>query len=172
VTADRLGFEVQIDALGRGDSPPGKVIDKKFRTTGALYNIPDQNLDESVKARGPGEWNEYRIRVQGNRFTVFLNNKQKTDFVNQDANRGKPDPAFCFIGLQAHTGRVRFCNIEIQRLTAEPQLIGWAYYGSRQAETGPWAVRNFSPLPGDRSPRLGDRVTATPTCISASVRSN
>ena len=34
-----FGFEVQIDALGRGDPPPGQNVDPKFRTTGAIYNM-------------------------------------------------------------------------------------------------------------------------------------
>ena len=34
-----FGFEVQIDALGRGDPPPGQNVDAKFRTTGAIYNM-------------------------------------------------------------------------------------------------------------------------------------
>lgn len=109
-----FGFEVQIDALGRGSPPPGQNVDKKFRTTGAIYNIPEQNLDESVVARGPGQWNEFEIRVKDNRFTVFLNGQQKTDFVNNDPNRGQP-AAPGFIGLQTHTGHVLFRNIQIKQ---------------------------------------------------------
>jgi choline dehydrogenase-like flavoprotein len=111
-----FGFELQIDALGRGSSPPGQNVDKKFRTTGAIYNIPGQTLDEGVTAKGAGQWNAYEIRVKDNRFTVFLNGQQKTDFVNGDANRGKADPASRFIGLQTHTGRVLFRRIEIKAL--------------------------------------------------------
>jgi len=109
-----FGFEVQIDALGRGDPPPGQNVDKKFRTTGAIYNIPNQNLDESVVAHRPGQWNEFEIRVKGNRFTVFLNGTQKTDFVNNDPNRGQA-VAPHFIGLQTHTGRVLFRKIQIKQ---------------------------------------------------------
>jgi len=111
-----FGFEVQIDALGRGDPPPGQTVDKKFRTTGAIYNIASQTLDESVTANGPGQWNAFEIRVKDNRFTVFLNGQQKTDFVNGNANRGKPDATTRFIGLQTHTGRVAFRNIQIKEL--------------------------------------------------------
>ncbi len=108
-----FGFEVQIDALGRGSPPPGRVVDKKFRTTGAIYNVPEQVLDETVVANGPGQWNEFEIRVKDNRFQVFLNGKLKTDFTNDNyPTRGKPD-APCFIGLQTHTGRVLFRNIQI-----------------------------------------------------------
>jgi choline dehydrogenase-like flavoprotein len=110
-----FGFEVQIDALGRGSPPPGQNVDKKFRTTGAIYNIPDQNLDESVAARGPGQWNDFEIRVKDNRFTVFLNGQPKTDFVNTDVNRGQPTADFQFVGLQTHTGHVLFHNIQIKK---------------------------------------------------------
>jgi choline dehydrogenase-like flavoprotein len=109
-----FGFEVQIDALGRGSPPPGQNVDPKFRTTGAIYNIPGQNLDETVVAHGPGQWNEFEIRVKDNHFTVFLNGQQKTDLVNNDPNRGQPT-APGFIGLQTHTGHVLFRNIQIKQ---------------------------------------------------------
>ncbi|MFB9269621.1 family 16 glycoside hydrolase [Bradyrhizobium erythrophlei] len=111
-----FGFEVQIDALGRGSPPPGQNVDKKFRTTGAIYNIANQTLDETVVANGAGRWNSFEILVRDNRFTVFLNGKQKTDFVNPDPTRGKADAGSRFIGLQTHTGRVLFRKIEIQGL--------------------------------------------------------
>ena len=111
-----FGFEAQIDALGRGSPPPGQNVDKKFRTTGAIYNMASQTLDESIVAKAAGQWNAYEIRVKDNRFTVFLNGQQKTDFVNADANRGKADAGSRFIGLQTHTGRVAFRKIEIKEL--------------------------------------------------------
>jgi len=111
-----FGFEVQIDALGRGSPPPGQNVDKKFRTTGAIYNIPNQTLDETVLANPAGQWNTFEIRVKDNRFTVFVNGQQKTDFTNGAANRGKPDASTRFIGLQTHTGRVAFRQIEIKEL--------------------------------------------------------
>jgi hypothetical protein len=111
-----FGFEVQIDALGRGSPPPGQSVDKKFRTTGAIYNMPQQTLDESVVAKAAGQWNAFEIRVKANQFTVFLNGQQKTNFVNADATRGKADATSRFIGLQTHTGRVAFRKIEIKEL--------------------------------------------------------
>ena len=111
-----FGFEVQIDALGRGSPPPGQSVDPKFRTTGALYNIPGQTLDDSVVARPAGQWNDFEIHVKDNRFTVSLNGQQKTDYVNTDPNRGKADGSTHFVGLQTHTGRVVFRKIEIKEL--------------------------------------------------------
>ncbi len=110
-----FGFEVQIDALERGSPPPGQNVDKKFRGTGAIYNMPTQNLDQNIVANGPSQWNEFEIRVKGNNFKVFLNQQQKTDFMNTDAARGQPNAAFRFIGLQTHTGHVLFRNIQIKQ---------------------------------------------------------
>jgi hypothetical protein len=112
-----FGFEVQIDNLGRGSSPAGKNVDKKFRTTGAIYNEDSQTLTpQSVSPLG--EWNEFEIRVQGQTYTVFLNGMQETSFLNQQINRGLPSApnAPSFIGLQSHTGAVAFRNIRFKGL--------------------------------------------------------
>jgi hypothetical protein len=45
-----------------------------------------------------------------------VNGQQKTDFTNGDASRGKADASTRFIGLQTHTGRVAFRQIEIKEL--------------------------------------------------------
>jgi len=111
-----FGFEVQIDALARGSSPPGQNVDPKFRSTGAIYNIPTQTFDTNVAANGPGQWNQFEITVKDDRFTVMLNGVQKTDFTNPDWNRGKAEDGSRFIGLQTHTGRVLFRNLEIKKL--------------------------------------------------------
>lgn len=112
-----FGFEVQIDALGRGDSPPGKNVDPKFRTTGAIYNEDSQALTLQ-SARPLGEWNEYEIRVQDQTYTVLLNGTQVTQFTNSNPARGLPSApnAPSFIGLQTHTGRVAFRKIQIKAL--------------------------------------------------------
>jgi Domain of Unknown Function (DUF1080)/GMC oxidoreductase len=112
-----FGFEVQIDNLGRGSSPAGKTVDKKFRTTGAIYNEDSQNL--TLQPTHPlGEWNEFEIRVQGQTYTVFLNGVQVTMFQNTQANRGLPSAPNTpsFIGLQSHTGRMAFRNIRVKGL--------------------------------------------------------
>jgi choline dehydrogenase-like flavoprotein len=107
--ASHFGYEVQIDEIGVGD-PQGA---DKFRT-GAIYGVDDQAFSLQ-SARAAGEWNDYEIRVQGNRFTVFLNGQQVTDFVNQDSERGQP--ANRHIGLQIHPGsRVAFRNIQMKAL--------------------------------------------------------
>jgi choline dehydrogenase-like flavoprotein len=110
-----FGFEVQIDEFGWPDQ-----ADK--HKTGAIYNVDAQTLTVQA-ARPPGMWNQFEIRVQGQRYFVSLNGSQVTTFDNPDINRGQPAPAF--IGLQTHpasagesanTGRVAFRNIQIQKL--------------------------------------------------------
>jgi hypothetical protein len=112
-----FGFEVQIDELGRGSSPAGRNVDKKFRTTGAIYNEDTQNLTPQL-IHPLGEWNEYEIRVQGQNYTVLLNGTQVTSFANLDVNRGLPTAlnAPSFIGIQSHTGRLAFRNIRIKAI--------------------------------------------------------
>ena len=104
--AVNFGFEIQIDNTGHPDGAP-------VHTTGAIYNMPDQELS-LVPARAVGEWNEYRIRAVGQVYTVFLNDVQTTRFENHDATRGIASPAF--IGMQTHTGRPAFRNIRVRAL--------------------------------------------------------
>jgi len=59
---------------------------------------------------------ELRAFALTDRFIVLLNGVQKTDFTNPDANRGKAEDGSRFIGLQTHTGRVLFRNLEIKKL--------------------------------------------------------
>jgi 3-keto-disaccharide hydrolase/GMC oxidoreductase len=107
--ASHFGYEVQIDELGVGN-PNGA---NKFRT-GAIYNEDNQTF--SLKPAKPvGEWNDYEIRVDGNRFTIFLNGHQVTDFTNTDPNRGQA--ANSHVGLQIHPGsRVAFRDIQMKAL--------------------------------------------------------
>jgi hypothetical protein len=105
-----FGFEVQIDETGAPDGAP-------VHTTGAIYGQPDQQLSP-VPARPIGEWNQYEIRADGQVYTVTLNGAQVTRFENTSLDRGQPtnEAAPAFIGLQAHTGHVRFRNIRMQAL--------------------------------------------------------
>ena len=107
--ASHFGYEVQIDEIGVGN-PNGA---DKFRT-GAIYNEDNQTF--SLKPAKPaGEWNDYEIRVDGNRFTVFLNGEQVTNFINTDPNRGQA--ANSHVGLQIHPGsRVAFRDIQMKAL--------------------------------------------------------
>ncbi|ULA62668.1 MAG: hypothetical protein LZF86_50048 [Nitrospira sp.] len=104
-----FGFEVQIDEFGR---PDGAAIHK----TGAIYNEPGQALSQQP-ANPPGQWNAYEIRVQGQRYTVLLNDVQVTQFNNPHAGRGLASTAKTpsYLGLQAYPNqRVQFRNLRIK----------------------------------------------------------
>lgn len=106
-----FGFEVQIDEFGVPDGA-GK------HKTGAIYNEDNQTLTQQA-ANPAGQWNEFEIRVQGQKYTVFLNGNQVTTFQNADPARGLPTTptAPSFIGLQSHFGsRVAFRNIRLKPL--------------------------------------------------------
>jgi hypothetical protein len=105
-----FGFEVQIDETGAPDGSP-------IHTTGAIYGEEGQTLSPTP-ALPLGEWNTYSIRVEGQTYTVNLNGQQVTVFANPHPDRGLPttNDAPSFIGLQTHTGAVRFRNIRIRAL--------------------------------------------------------
>jgi hypothetical protein len=104
--AVKFGFEIQIDERGMPDGAPD-------HTTGAIYDEPNQAFTR-VPANAPGTWNSYQIRVEGSAYTVFLNGRQVTHFVNTESGRGAPTPAY--VGLQTHTGHVAFRNIRLRPL--------------------------------------------------------
>ena len=104
--AINFGFEVQIDEVSQG-TPPGQGIHK----TGAIYSFA---APQNPNVRPPGEWNEFVIHAQGQKYTVFLNGDKVTEYDNPDPNRGTEVPSF--IGLQTHTGRVAFRKIQIKAL--------------------------------------------------------
>jgi choline dehydrogenase-like flavoprotein len=112
-----FGFEIQIDELGAPDGLPK-------HTTGAVYN-QDRQTFALRPAKPAGSWNEFEIRVRGQRYLVFLNGAQVTDFTNLIAGRGLASTAAApsFVGLQTHPGptptglsRVAFRNIRIAAL--------------------------------------------------------
>lgn len=106
-----FGFEIQIDQLGRPDGAP-------IRKTGAIYGFAAPGDPASVPVKPVGEWNEFEIHAQGQHYTVFLNGKKITEYDNPDPARGQPSSGSTpsFIGLQTHTGRVAFRNIQIKAL--------------------------------------------------------
>lgn len=110
-----FGFEVQIDQLA---APDGLGIHK----TAAIYGFQGPADPNTLPVHPIGEWNAFEIRVQGQSYTVTLNGVQVTVFAfvaGSDAlhpDRGLPSTNAVprFIGLQTHTGRVAFRNIQIK----------------------------------------------------------
>ncbi|MGY8631898.1 DUF1080 domain-containing protein [Bradyrhizobium sp. 14AA] len=109
-----FGFEIQIDELARPDNAP-------IHRTGAVYPFKGPT-DGPMVVHPPGEWNDYEITVDGADITVVLNGQTVNVFHfagdAQSPRRGLPstaqDPRF--IGLQTHTGRALFRNIQWKTL--------------------------------------------------------
>ena len=105
-----FGFEIQIDQLARPDNAP-------IHRTGAVYSFKGPT-DGPLIVHPVGEWNDYEITLSGADIRVALNGQTVNLFHftgdPQSPRRGLPsspqDPRF--IGLQTHTGRVLFRNIQ------------------------------------------------------------
>src|SRR6184192_4032997 len=118
------GFEVQIDELARGN-PDG--LDE--HRTGAVYGIligPNPGQQDYRRGPGlvPGQWSTYEIEVRGNTYVVRLNGQQTTTFTNTDPFKGKAkitDSDSGYIGIQSHTGRLKFRNVQVMEL--QPALV-------------------------------------------------
>jgi hypothetical protein len=111
LAAVRRGFEVQIDEVG---IPGATAIHK----TAAIFNEPTQIISPHP-AHPAAAWNEFEITVQDQRYTVCLNGRPVTTFVNTDATRGRASTpaAPSFFGLQVQPGsRIAFRNIRIKAL--------------------------------------------------------
>lgn len=124
------GFEVQIDEQGSPD-----FADK--HRTGALYGIPagqGGEPQEQTYTAGPvlqpGTWYEFEITVTGDKYVVGLGQVQAgqpTQFAQVASftkpagkypDRGLPPAAgnsSGYIGLQAHTSKVAFRHIRLQK---------------------------------------------------------
>ncbi|MEU2262021.1 ThuA domain-containing protein [Streptomyces sp. NPDC019645] len=99
------GYEIQIDAT---DAPD--------RTTGAVYGFKSADLKARDRVlRPPGQWNNYEIKVQGERLQVFLNGAKINDFTNTDPARSLKDG---HIGIQNHGAedQASFRNIQLKEL--------------------------------------------------------
>ncbi len=111
VLATRGGFEVQIDEVGI----PGAT---SIHRTGAIFNEPDQEIIPHP-ARPAAEWNDFEIAAHGQQYSVRLNDRLVTSFVNRDLSRGIASTVDTpsFIGLQVSPGsRVAFRNIRMRPL--------------------------------------------------------
>ena len=112
-----FGLEVQIDERA---APDGQSIHR----TAAIYGLKGPTNPNALPVKGLGDWNTYEISVQGQIYSVTLNGVQVTSYTfiagsdPQHPDRALPgtNAAPRFIGLQTHTGRVAFRNIQIKAL--------------------------------------------------------
>jgi choline dehydrogenase-like flavoprotein len=112
-----FGFEVQIDQRA---APDGAAIHK----TGAIYGFAGPKNPDSLPVKPLGAWNVFEIRVQRQSYTVLLNGEQVNAFTFKvGSDQQHPDRSLSskpgaprYLGLQTHTGRVAFRNIQIKAL--------------------------------------------------------
>ncbi len=111
-SAVQTGFEIQIDNLGQ---PDGQA---KHRT-GAVYAMTPSAPGDFLNPQNALvlQWNQHRIEVQGDVFTVNLNGTDTARFTNPDPNRGRFSPAEpTFVGLQSYANysfTTAFRNIRV-----------------------------------------------------------
>lgn len=116
-----------IQARARG--PEYQLVDpanpdgaEPARTTGALYSVYPPGIQA---VRPPGEWNESRIIVQGNRVEHWLNGQKvlayslddpKVIALLQQHRKGPDVTRTSFIALQNHGTPVWFRDLKIREL--------------------------------------------------------
>jgi 3-keto-disaccharide hydrolase len=95
--------------------------------SGGLWNNQKHARHPLVLADRPfGQWNTLRIRMTGERVSVWLNEKLTVDHTRMENyfNRALPLPRTGPIQLQTHGGEIRFRNLLIRRLDpSEANLI-------------------------------------------------
>lgn len=110
-------FRATKDAAG-GANWPSKRYElqvKDYAEQGRLWGIPYKlDKDKVAKVRKPlGEWETYRLVVQGANVQAFLNGELIT--TSDGASRKEPG----YIGLQAEGGEQAFRNLRVHSLDAK-----------------------------------------------------
>jgi HEAT repeat protein len=120
--------------------------------SGGLYNNQKGPSKPLRKADHPiGEWNTFRIRMVGDRVTVYLNDVLVVDSVTLENywEREKPIYPTGAIELQSHSSPLYFRNIFIREIPRKPEphtellfngkdLTGWELVGG----STPWGVKD------------------------------
>jgi len=94
--------------------------------SGCIWNNPDELFAATTCADNPiGDWNRCRMRMVGDRITVWLNGVKVVDNVKyQDyRNPDKPIPLIDRFELQCHGDPVEFRNIFAKELPEDPADI-------------------------------------------------
>lgn len=106
--------------------PAGPRVQKSgaFRGSGGLWNNSDDNPGKwpLVKADKPvGEWNTLRVRMIGERVSVWLNDQLTVDNQKLDNffDRSQPLLPTGAIELQTHGSEVRFRNVYVRAISDE-----------------------------------------------------
>ena len=89
------GPQVEIEASGSGGAEAGYIYGE---ATGRGWLIPEDKLIPHKHFRD-GQWNKFRILVQGSHFKTWVNGTQVSDLVDEEIFKTHPKG---FIGLQVH----------------------------------------------------------------------
>jgi hypothetical protein len=106
------GFEVQIDPDGR--APDGRFGVPEYQT-GAIYSFAGARRVDAPA----GRWNRMEIRIEGQTYTVAVNDQEVVSFTYTGNDRALPatpeEPSY--IGFQAYAGaKAAFRDIRIKAL--------------------------------------------------------
>lgn len=89
------GPQIEIEGTGADGKEAGYVY---AEATGRGWLTPDEKLIPH-KLMKDGDWNHYRIVIEGPRFQTWINGTQVSDLVDEEIARTHPTG---FIGLQVH----------------------------------------------------------------------
>ena len=132
-TAESYGdFELEAEARWTGEIDSGFMVRKpeiqlqigvsrslKKDMTGSFYNgrYPEEaQAKDAAKLIKANDWNKFKLRAQGDTFTVWINGTQASQY--KDAKYAGPGP----IGLQIHGGlamKIEFRSLRLRPLKAE-----------------------------------------------------
>ncbi len=106
--------------------PQVQIWDNPIGSGGLYNNQRGPSGPITVADRPPGEWNEFRIIVLGDRVTVFLNGVLVVNDTTLENywDRTKPVPASGPIELQAHDTPLQFRNVWVRELDTTPHEPG------------------------------------------------
>jgi len=130
---DYADFELLVDwkILPRGDSgiylrgtPQVQIWDAKYNPegSGGLYNNQKHPRKPSKCADKPvGEWNTFRIKMVGEKVSVWLNGELVVDEVTLENfwERGKPIYPTGQMELQSHGNTLYFKNVYLREIPRE-----------------------------------------------------
>jgi len=127
---DFIDFELLVDwkIAPKGDSglylrgsPQVQIWDESIGSGGFFNNEKNPSKPSKRADHFAGEWNRFRILMQGEKVTVFLNNELVVHNVTLENywDRTKPVSPFGPIELQAHRDPVSFRNIFIRELRSK-----------------------------------------------------
>jgi hypothetical protein len=125
--ADYGDFEMLVDwkIPSKGDSgiylrgsPQVQIWDHPVGSGGLYNNQKNPSKPLAVADRPPGEWNTFRIRMEGEKVTVWLNDVLVVDGTTLENywERDKPIYPRGAIELQNHGGELWFRNVMIRGL--------------------------------------------------------